>query len=490
MSGPTMRAAVVHGPGDVRVEDRPVPCPTGTQVLVEVSHCGVCGTDLHLALDGWARPGNGRWPRVVRHRAGRGGRRGCGGGRRHSGRRSGARMRGLPLLPRRPALAVPVARHARPRRARRRVRHLRVCRRAGRRAGAGGPGSADGGPGRAAGGGPPRGDPQRGTAGPPRPRLGRRADRPAGGGRAAGSGRRGGRGQRAAPRPARPGPPVGATDVVAPDDLDVPSMAEPRRLVAGAVDVAIECSGQRRRGVRGVRPADDGRPSGARRQRHRPAGPRPQPRPAERARGHRRLRVRPRRDRRGHVAADGRRRRAVAAGRGRGCRARAACRRRWSAWPTGRSPARCWWRLVGWLRATPLAGGKEDHEHSTVQPRGAERARHAARRRGPGRDRRLLRRRVRLGGDAHDDDAGPPARVAGLHVRPVRVPRGRRRPDAVPPHRPRRHGGGHARRAADLPRARPGPGRRRRSGRSSATRRSTISGSFGCTTSTSASSCR
>ena len=37
---------------------------------------------------------------------------------------------------------------------------------------------------------------------------------------------------------------VGATGVVAPADLEVPSMAEPRRLVAGAVDVAIECSGR------------------------------------------------------------------------------------------------------------------------------------------------------------------------------------------------------------------------------------------------------
>jgi threonine dehydrogenase-like Zn-dependent dehydrogenase len=37
---------------------------------------------------------------------------------------------------------------------------------------------------------------------------------------------------------------LGASAVVAPDDLDVPSIAEPRRLVEGAVDVAFECSGK------------------------------------------------------------------------------------------------------------------------------------------------------------------------------------------------------------------------------------------------------
>jgi len=58
MSGGTMRAAVLHGQGDLRVEPRPVPTPTGRQVLVEVSHCGVCGTDLHMVLDGWGQPGS------------------------------------------------------------------------------------------------------------------------------------------------------------------------------------------------------------------------------------------------------------------------------------------------------------------------------------------------------------------------------------------------------------------------------------------------
>jgi 2-desacetyl-2-hydroxyethyl bacteriochlorophyllide A dehydrogenase len=34
-----------------------VPVPGAGEVLIEVSHCGICGTDLHLVLEGYARPG-------------------------------------------------------------------------------------------------------------------------------------------------------------------------------------------------------------------------------------------------------------------------------------------------------------------------------------------------------------------------------------------------------------------------------------------------
>lgn len=44
----TMRAAVLFGPGDIRVIDRPVPQPGPHQVLVEVAMCGTCGTDLKI----------------------------------------------------------------------------------------------------------------------------------------------------------------------------------------------------------------------------------------------------------------------------------------------------------------------------------------------------------------------------------------------------------------------------------------------------------
>lgn len=52
-----MRAAVYLGPGSLAVEERPVPLPGPTDVIIEVSHCGICGSDLHFVLDGWGRPG-------------------------------------------------------------------------------------------------------------------------------------------------------------------------------------------------------------------------------------------------------------------------------------------------------------------------------------------------------------------------------------------------------------------------------------------------
>ena len=41
----TMRAAVLHAAGDLRVEEREVPSPGPGEVLVRVAVCGVCGTD-------------------------------------------------------------------------------------------------------------------------------------------------------------------------------------------------------------------------------------------------------------------------------------------------------------------------------------------------------------------------------------------------------------------------------------------------------------
>lgn len=43
-----MRAAVLYGPGDIRVVDRPVPKPGPGEVLVKVALCGTCGTDLKI----------------------------------------------------------------------------------------------------------------------------------------------------------------------------------------------------------------------------------------------------------------------------------------------------------------------------------------------------------------------------------------------------------------------------------------------------------
>jgi L-iditol 2-dehydrogenase len=51
-----MRAAVYRGPRDVVVEQRPVPEVGPNDVLLQVSHCGVCGSDLHMFVDGWGAP--------------------------------------------------------------------------------------------------------------------------------------------------------------------------------------------------------------------------------------------------------------------------------------------------------------------------------------------------------------------------------------------------------------------------------------------------
>jgi 2-desacetyl-2-hydroxyethyl bacteriochlorophyllide A dehydrogenase len=55
-----MAAAVVRGPGRLAVEAVPVPAVGDRDVLVAVELCGVCGTDLHMVLEGWGEPGS--WP--------------------------------------------------------------------------------------------------------------------------------------------------------------------------------------------------------------------------------------------------------------------------------------------------------------------------------------------------------------------------------------------------------------------------------------------
>jgi len=47
-----MKAAVLHGIRDVRIEDRPVPEPGPGQALVKVTAVGVCGSDVHYYIDG------------------------------------------------------------------------------------------------------------------------------------------------------------------------------------------------------------------------------------------------------------------------------------------------------------------------------------------------------------------------------------------------------------------------------------------------------
>ncbi|GMU79836.1 MAG: alcohol dehydrogenase [Acidimicrobiia bacterium] len=52
------RAAVYTAPGQVEVAERPLPPLGDHDVLLEVSHCGVCGSDIHFVLEGWGRPGS------------------------------------------------------------------------------------------------------------------------------------------------------------------------------------------------------------------------------------------------------------------------------------------------------------------------------------------------------------------------------------------------------------------------------------------------
>ncbi len=54
----TMPAAVYRGPGDVAIEARPVPQAGPGELVIEVEQCGVCGSDIHMMIEGWGRPGS------------------------------------------------------------------------------------------------------------------------------------------------------------------------------------------------------------------------------------------------------------------------------------------------------------------------------------------------------------------------------------------------------------------------------------------------
>jgi (R,R)-butanediol dehydrogenase/meso-butanediol dehydrogenase/diacetyl reductase len=54
----TMPAAVYQGEHRVTVEQLPVPAPAPDEVLLEISHCGICGSDLHFVVEDWGRPGS------------------------------------------------------------------------------------------------------------------------------------------------------------------------------------------------------------------------------------------------------------------------------------------------------------------------------------------------------------------------------------------------------------------------------------------------
>lgn len=54
----TMPAAVLKGAGRLEVEEVPVPAVGADDVLVAIDLCGICGSDLHMVLEGWGAPGS------------------------------------------------------------------------------------------------------------------------------------------------------------------------------------------------------------------------------------------------------------------------------------------------------------------------------------------------------------------------------------------------------------------------------------------------
>ncbi len=57
VSSTLMSAAVYVGDGKIAVEQVPCPEPVTGEVLVEIAECGICGSDLHMVLERYAKPG-------------------------------------------------------------------------------------------------------------------------------------------------------------------------------------------------------------------------------------------------------------------------------------------------------------------------------------------------------------------------------------------------------------------------------------------------
>jgi L-iditol 2-dehydrogenase len=66
MSKEKMKSAVWIGKGEVRIEEWPVPQPGDDEVLINVSHTGICASDMHIIADGLP-PGIATPPRIIGH---------------------------------------------------------------------------------------------------------------------------------------------------------------------------------------------------------------------------------------------------------------------------------------------------------------------------------------------------------------------------------------------------------------------------------------
>lgn len=58
MSTRSVPAAVYRRRGEVELTSRPLRSPGEGEAVIEVAYCGVCGSDLHLIVEGWGRPGD------------------------------------------------------------------------------------------------------------------------------------------------------------------------------------------------------------------------------------------------------------------------------------------------------------------------------------------------------------------------------------------------------------------------------------------------
>ncbi|MDN5725549.1 MAG: zinc-binding dehydrogenase [Propionibacteriales bacterium] len=53
---PTMRAAFMPEPGRIEISDFPIPEPQAGEILIEMTHASVCGSDVHVVHDGFHQP--------------------------------------------------------------------------------------------------------------------------------------------------------------------------------------------------------------------------------------------------------------------------------------------------------------------------------------------------------------------------------------------------------------------------------------------------
>ncbi len=62
-----MRAVVVHGPGDVRIEERARPVPEAGEVLLALEWGGICGSDISYWKKGASGTASLTHPLVLGH---------------------------------------------------------------------------------------------------------------------------------------------------------------------------------------------------------------------------------------------------------------------------------------------------------------------------------------------------------------------------------------------------------------------------------------